>query len=99
MPTVDSENIIPRQLSPEVLSAIQSVRFIAQHIKDADKDNEVRTSVDYKVYPTFNSMIFFPDYRGLEVCFDGSGPILPVGLYDVLHWWNIRHYISESISL
>jgi nicotinic acetylcholine receptor, invertebrate len=35
--------MIPRQLSPEVLSAIQSVRFIAQHIKDADKDNEVST--------------------------------------------------------
>jgi nicotinic acetylcholine receptor, invertebrate len=35
--------MIPRQLSPEVSSAIQSVRFIAQHIKDADKDNEVST--------------------------------------------------------
>jgi nicotinic acetylcholine receptor len=28
-------------LTEEVLAAIQSVRFIAQHIKDADKDNEV----------------------------------------------------------
>jgi hypothetical protein len=26
-----------------VLSALQGVRFIAQHIKDADKDNEVST--------------------------------------------------------
>lgn len=39
--TVEAENVIPKQLSPEVLSAIQAVRFIAQHIKDADKDNEV----------------------------------------------------------
>lgn len=37
----DSENMLPRHLSPEVLSALQGVRFIAQHIKDADKDNEV----------------------------------------------------------
>uniref|UniRef100_A0A182MIC6 Neurotransmitter-gated ion-channel transmembrane domain-containing protein n=1 Tax=Anopheles culicifacies TaxID=139723 RepID=A0A182MIC6_9DIPT len=39
--SVEAENVIPKQLSPEVLSAIQAVRFIAQHIKDADKDNEV----------------------------------------------------------
>lgn len=38
----DSENIFPKTLSPEVLQAMKSVRFIAQHIKDADKDNEVR---------------------------------------------------------
>lgn len=28
-------------MSPELMQAMQSVRFIAQHIKDADKDNEV----------------------------------------------------------
>lgn len=39
-PSVE-ENMIPRQLTPEVHAAIQSVRFIAQHMKDADKDNEV----------------------------------------------------------
>lgn len=33
--------IIPRTLTSEVLAAIQSVRFIAQHIKDSDRDNEV----------------------------------------------------------
>lgn len=42
---VDNDNVIPKQLSPEVLSAIQAVRFIAQHIKDADKDNEVSVVV------------------------------------------------------
>ena len=38
---VDSENIIPRILTAEVSAAIQSVRFIANHIKNADADNEV----------------------------------------------------------
>lgn len=28
-------------MTPELMQAMQSVRFIAQHIKDADKDNEV----------------------------------------------------------
>ncbi|XP_071560476.1 nicotinic acetylcholine receptor beta2 isoform X1 [Temnothorax nylanderi] len=37
----DSENIMPKHLSPDVISALKGVRFIAQHIKDADKDNEV----------------------------------------------------------
>ena len=41
----DSDNTLPRQMSPDVLSALQGVRFIAQHIKDADKDNEVSTSL------------------------------------------------------
>lgn len=41
IPQSVEENMIPRQLTPEVHAAIQSVRFIAQHIKDADKDNEV----------------------------------------------------------
>ncbi|XP_044736374.1 acetylcholine receptor subunit beta-like 2 isoform X2 [Chrysoperla carnea] len=37
----DSSNMTPRTPSTNVLSALQGVRFIAQHIKDADKDNEV----------------------------------------------------------
>jgi nicotinic acetylcholine receptor len=41
----DSDNTLPRQMSPDVLSALQGVRFIAQHMKDADKDNEVSTSL------------------------------------------------------
>lgn len=39
--TDSDNNIFPRQLSPEVMQALRGVRFIAQHIKDADKDNEV----------------------------------------------------------
>jgi hypothetical protein len=30
------------QYSPEILAAFESVQFIAQHIKDADKETEVR---------------------------------------------------------
>ncbi|XP_037030656.1 acetylcholine receptor subunit beta-like 2 isoform X2 [Bradysia coprophila] len=41
IPQSDSENTFPRNLSPEVLQALRGVRFIAQHIKDADKDNEI----------------------------------------------------------
>ncbi|XP_013099122.1 acetylcholine receptor subunit beta-like 2 isoform X2 [Stomoxys calcitrans] len=39
--SIDSDNVIPRRLTPEVLQALRAVRFIAQHIKDADKDNEI----------------------------------------------------------
>ena len=42
----ESENMLPRHLSPEVAAALKSVRFIAQHIKDADKDNEVSDLCD-----------------------------------------------------
>ncbi|XP_011703555.1 PREDICTED: acetylcholine receptor subunit beta-like 2 isoform X1 [Wasmannia auropunctata] len=37
----DSENTMPKYLSPDVISALKGVRFIAQHIKDNDKNNEV----------------------------------------------------------
>ncbi|XP_074038713.1 acetylcholine receptor subunit beta-like 2 isoform X1 [Leptinotarsa decemlineata] len=36
-----SSNMIPKMLSENVLAAFQGVRFIAQHIRDADKDNEI----------------------------------------------------------
>ncbi|NP_001107771.1 nicotinic acetylcholine receptor alpha 11 subunit precursor [Tribolium castaneum] len=39
--SMSSSNITPRFLSANVLSALQGVRFIAQHIRDADKDNEI----------------------------------------------------------
>ncbi|XP_014287843.1 acetylcholine receptor subunit beta-like 2 [Halyomorpha halys] len=37
----ERENMIPRNMSPGVIQALEGVRFIAQHIKDSDKDNEV----------------------------------------------------------
>ena len=40
----DSENTMPRHLSPDIMMALQGVRFIAQHIKNSDKDLEVRTA-------------------------------------------------------
>ncbi|XP_065170474.1 acetylcholine receptor subunit beta-like 2 isoform X2 [Atheta coriaria] len=36
-----SSPMTPKILSSNVLAALQGVRFIAQHIRDADKDNEV----------------------------------------------------------
>lgn len=46
--TEGEQIIIPRTLTSEVLAAIQSVRFIAQHIKDSDRDNEVsRLRIDF----------------------------------------------------
>ncbi|CAG9769475.1 unnamed protein product [Ceutorhynchus assimilis] len=36
-----STNVTQKSLSPNVLAALEGVRFIAQHIRDADKDNEI----------------------------------------------------------
>lgn len=61
--------IIPRTLTSEVLAAIQSVRFIAQHIKDSDRDNEVsrysmtlaratrNMSIHAKTYDNFSALM------------------------------------------
>lgn len=38
---------MPKHLSPDVISALKGVRFIAQHIKDADRDNEVKHDFFY----------------------------------------------------
>lgn len=46
----DTSNITPRTMSSNVLSALQGVRFIAQHIRDADKDNEVMWFIKKKSY-------------------------------------------------
>ena len=42
-------------MSPDVLSALQGVRFIAQQIKNTDKDNEVSESVDFFLFFFFFS--------------------------------------------
>lgn len=52
----DSDNVIPRNLTPEVLQAFRAVRFIAQHIKDADKDNEVGRRAGAQSTLTYSSM-------------------------------------------
>lgn len=36
---------MPKTMSPDLLKALQGVCYIAQHIKDADKDKEVRKSL------------------------------------------------------
>lgn len=37
-----STNVTQKSLSANVLAALEGVRFIAQHIRNADKNNEVR---------------------------------------------------------
>ena len=44
---------MPRHLSPDVISALKGVRFIAQHIKNADKDNEVSETTICLIIHTF----------------------------------------------
>lgn len=39
-------------MTPELIQAMQSVRFIAQHIKDADKDNEVCLKLNLSSFET-----------------------------------------------
>lgn len=39
------------------------------------------------------------DYPGLEVRFNGAGPILLVGLHVVLPRWNGGNYTAESVAL
>lgn len=51
--------MFPRKLTPEVLQALRGVRFIAQHIKDADKDNEVNMNPKkrFLVNPNHSSIL------------------------------------------
>ena len=88
----------PQTLSPEVLQALRSVRFIAQHIKDADKDNEV----GYLAVICFrcelkHSNTRISDRSRLEVRVDGFGSILFVGVHIELHRRHIGHHLSESV--
>lgn len=50
---------MPKHLSPDVISALKGVRFIAQHIKDADRDNEVSSSFDIYFYIFLFFSIFY----------------------------------------
>lgn len=101
----DSDNIFPRQLSPEVMQALRGVRFIAQHIKDADKDNEVRnenggfwSEMDQTVLIiTWTLHSTSSDCSRLEIRLDGFGSFLSVGVHLELHWWHAWHHISKSI--
>lgn len=45
-----STNVTQKSLSPNVIAALEGVRFIAQHIRDADKDNEVFFYVNKILY-------------------------------------------------
>lgn len=47
----------PRTLSANVLAALEGVRFIAQHIRDADKDNEVSAVFCLRVLRSVHSCL------------------------------------------
>nr|WOX02238.1 nicotinic acetylcholine receptor alpha 8 subunit transcript variant X1 [Megalurothrips usitatus] len=76
----DSDNILPRTLSPDVLSALQGVCFIAQHIKDADKDKEVVE--DWKYVSMVLDRLFLIIFT--VACLAGTGGIIfqAPSLYD-----------------
>lgn len=59
--------IIPRTLTSEVLAAIQSVRFIAQHIKDSDRDNEVSSLLHDSARAPRNMSIHAKTYDNFSV--------------------------------
>ncbi|XP_066246979.1 acetylcholine receptor subunit beta-like 2 [Euwallacea similis] len=75
-----STNVTHKSLSPNVLAALEGVRFIAQHIRDADKDNEIIE--DWK----FVSMVLdrFFLWVFTIACFGGTAGIIcqAPSLYD-----------------
>ncbi|XP_043255207.1 acetylcholine receptor subunit beta-like 2 isoform X2 [Colletes gigas] len=94
----DSENTMPRHLSPDVISALKGVRFIAQHIKNADKDNEVscmlRFCVLCSICFTFDTCLLLfpchkfltlPGHRRLEIYSHALRPTFPLGFYVRVH--------------
>lgn len=44
---------MPKTMSPDLLKALQGVCYIAQHIKDADKDKEVTEIGEKQIKPFF----------------------------------------------
>jgi hypothetical protein len=83
----------PRTLSANVISALQGVRFIAQHISDADKDNEV-----IRFYGNIHSeKMRIVDCGRLEVRLDGPRSLLFMGVHSGVCWRNMWDHISGSV--
>ncbi|XP_018335066.1 acetylcholine receptor subunit beta-like 2 [Agrilus planipennis] len=78
--TSHSTTYTPKVLSPNVLQALQGVRFIAQHIRDADKDNEIVE--DWKFVSMVLDRFFLWVYT--IACFVGTAGIImqAPSLYD-----------------
>lgn len=94
--------MFPRKLTPEVLQALRGVRFIAQHIKDADKDNEVNMSTQERFIISLMHISIlgvFLDCPRMEICFDGFGSIFVVGFHIELYWWHDRHHFQQSFAI
>ncbi|XP_076637547.1 nicotinic acetylcholine receptor beta2 isoform X1 [Colletes latitarsis] len=99
----DSENTMPRHLSPDVISALKGVRFIAQHIKNADKDNEVIE--DWKFIAMLLDRLFLWVFT--FACIGGTLGIIfqAPSLYDTrepvdqqLSGISLRNYMYPNIS-
>jgi len=80
---------ISQSFSPEVENALQGVQFIAQHIRDNDKDNEVME--DWKYMAMVLDRLFL--WLFTLACFMGSGGIIlrAPSLYDMREPIDARH--------
>jgi len=80
---------VSQSFSPEVENALQGVQFIAQHIKDNDKDNEVME--DWKYMAMVLDRLFL--WLFTLACFAGSGGIIlrAPSLYDMREPIDARH--------
>jgi len=76
-----SDSLQSQHFSPEVETALQGVQFIAQHIRDNDKDNEVME--DWKYMAMVLDRLFL--WLFTISCFLGSGGIIlrAPSLYDM----------------
>ena len=83
---------VSQHFSPEVENALLGVQFIAQHIRDNDKENEVLTLCEH-------SRIYFgySGHGGLEVHGHGPGQALPVALHpDLPDGYRVHHPTSSQ---
>ena len=83
-----------QHFSPEVEHALLGVQFIAQHIRDNDKDNEVLQS---NLCVGNTDIFIISGDRGLEVHGHGAGQALPVALHpDLLDGHSLHHPQSSQ---
>ena len=75
------DSVSSHQFSPEVELALAGVQFIAQHIRNNDKDNEVME--DWKYIAMVLDRLFL--FLFTMTCFAGSGGIIlrAPSLYDM----------------
>ena len=90
-----SDNV-SQLFSPEVENALLGVQFIAQHIRDNDKDNEVLQS---NLWDGNTNIFIISGYGGLEVHSHGAGQALLVALHPDLLGGDSLHHPQSSQSV